>query len=148
MGIFWTKRARPCGRGQPDGKLRDTESYPGGARRPTNGWPDATWALERGWCKNLITGCRLRVEVPHRQHQKGKRLHVRIDLNLPGKEIIVKREPAVSPRPRMRATTPTTKPPHADLRLVIHEASKAAGRRVQDFARSQQGRIKAHQLSS
>ncbi|HYM07714.1 MAG TPA: HPF/RaiA family ribosome-associated protein [Terriglobales bacterium] len=95
-----------------------------------------------------ITGCRVAVEVPHRHHQKGKRLHVRIDLNLPGKEIIVKREPAASPRPRMRATTPTAKPPHADLRLVIHEAFKAAGRRVQDFARRQQGRIKVHQLSS
>ena len=95
-----------------------------------------------------INRCRVAVEVPHRHHQKGERLHVRIDLNLPGKEIVVKREPAVSPRPRMRAATPATKPPHADLRLVIHEAFKAAGRRVQDFARRQQGRIKVHQFSS
>src|SRR5271169_1871362 len=40
-----------------------------------------------------IIGCRVAIEVPHRHHRKGKPLHIRIDLTLPGKEIVIKREP-------------------------------------------------------
>lgn len=97
---------------------------------------------------NRIAACRVAVEVPHRHHQKGKRPHVRIDLRLPGKEIVVKREPVVNPRPRMRAAIPARKLPHADLRLVIHDAFKAAGRRVQDYSRRQQGQVKSRPLNS
>lgn len=99
-----------------------------------------------------ILGCRVAVEVPHRHHSKGKHPHVRIDLSLPGKEIIVKREPAVFPRSCATGARfesrriPGT--PHADLRLVIHDAFRAAGRRVQDFARRRQGRVKAHEVSA
>src|ERR1019366_930785 len=42
-----------------------------------------------------IIGCRVAIEVPHRHHKKGKPLHIRIDLTLPGKEIVIKREPVV-----------------------------------------------------
>ena len=42
-----------------------------------------------------ITDCRVAIEVPHKHHRKGKPLHVRIDLKVPGKEIVIKREPMV-----------------------------------------------------
>ena len=32
-----------------------------------------------------ITACRVAIEVPHRHHKKGKPIHIRIDLTLPGK---------------------------------------------------------------
>ena len=100
-----------------------------------------------------ILGCRVAVEVPHRHHLKGKHPHVRIDLSVPGTEIVVKREPAVFPRSRTTgarlAPRPAPgKPPHADLRLVIHDAFRAAGRRLQDFARRRRGRIKTHETSA
>ena len=99
---------------------------------------------------NQIMGCRVAVEVPHRHQKKGKPLHVRIDLTLPGKEIVIKREPVPSNRSRMAAQAASSgelpaKSPHHDLHLVIHDAFKAAGRRVQDFARCQRGSVKKHE---
>jgi ribosome-associated translation inhibitor RaiA len=39
-----------------------------------------------------ITGCHVAVEVPHRHHLRGALYHVRIDLTLPGGELVIKRE--------------------------------------------------------
>jgi hypothetical protein len=99
-----------------------------------------------------IIGCRVAVEVPHRHHKKGKPLHIRIDLTLPGKEIVVKREPVVIHRSPVNGEAAALSPvlakvPHPDLQLVIHDAFKAAGRRVQDFARRQRGKVKKHQAA-
>lgn len=97
-----------------------------------------------------ITGCRVAIEVPHRHHKKGKPLHIRIDLTLPGKEIVVKREPVWTHRAPVNGEAVASShvqinPPHADLQLVIHDAFKAAGRRVQDFSRRQRGQVKKHE---
>ena len=40
-----------------------------------------------------ITSCRVIVEAPHRHHHKGKTFHVRIDLSVPGKEIVINHVP-------------------------------------------------------
>jgi ribosome-associated translation inhibitor RaiA len=40
-----------------------------------------------------ITVCRVAVEAPHRHHRHGRRYHVRIDLIVPGHEIVVARDP-------------------------------------------------------
>ena len=95
-----------------------------------------------------ILSCRVAVEIPHRHHRKGKQCHVRIDLTLPGKELVVKREPAAINKSRRTKAALAGKvlkvEPHHDLRLVIHDAFKAAGRRVQDFARRHRGDVKNH----
>jgi ribosome-associated translation inhibitor RaiA len=100
---------------------------------------------------NRITACRVAVEIPHRHHRKGKQCHVRIDLTLPGKELVVKREPAPSSRSRRTraalAGIVKKMEPHHDLRLVIHDAFKAAGRCVQDYARLHRGKVKNHRPS-
>jgi hypothetical protein len=95
-----------------------------------------------------ILGCRVAIEVPHRHHRKG--LHVRIDLTLPGKEIVVKREPVAYGRKLPVEAISTSRRTHAkssnaELELAIHDAFKSAGRRVQDFARRQRGDVKRHQ---
>jgi ribosome-associated translation inhibitor RaiA len=41
-----------------------------------------------------VTGCRVVVEQPHKRHRKGKHFHVRIDLTVPGTELVVGRDPA------------------------------------------------------
>lgn len=97
-----------------------------------------------------IIGCRVAVEVPHRHHKKGKPLHIRIDLTLPGKEIVITREPVAMRRDPMKretgaASNGISKKPHRDMEMVIHEAFKSAARRVQDFARRQRGEIKKHE---
>jgi ribosome-associated translation inhibitor RaiA len=98
-----------------------------------------------------IMSCRVAVEIPHRHHRKGKQCHVRIDVTLPGKELVIKREPAASSRSRktraVLAGKATKVEPHHDLRLVIHDAFKAAGRQVQDFARLHRGDVKNHQAT-
>jgi ribosome-associated translation inhibitor RaiA len=100
-----------------------------------------------------IIGCRVAIEVPHRHHRKGKPLHIRIDLILPGKEIVIKREPVANHRkPVSREVAASSHAPgkasHADLQLIIHDAFKSAGRRVQDFARRQRGEVKRHRAVS
>lgn len=40
-----------------------------------------------------LTSCRVIVEAPQRRHHKGKLYHLRIELGLPGKELVVSRNP-------------------------------------------------------
>ena len=95
-----------------------------------------------------IMSCRVAVEIPHRHQRKGNQWHIRIDLMLPGKELVIKREPGASSRSRITKAAMAGKvskiEPHHDLRLAIHDAFKAASRRVQDYARLNRGDVKTH----
>jgi ribosome-associated translation inhibitor RaiA len=42
-----------------------------------------------------ITSCRVIVEIPHRHHTLGEQFHVRIELGVPGGEIVVRHEPSL-----------------------------------------------------
>lgn len=98
---------------------------------------------------NRVMGCRVAIEVPHRHHRKGSPYHIRIDLTVPGEEIVVKREPSLSHRARQLGETEikkrlAVKTPHKNLRAAINDAFRAAGRRLQDYARRQRGDVKSH----
>ena len=98
-----------------------------------------------------VMGCRVTVEVPHRHHRKGSPYHIRIDLTVPRGEIVVKREPSLSTRARQLGEREIKKQtevriPHKKLRQAINDAFKAAGRRLQDYARRQRGDIKSPTL--
>lgn len=98
---------------------------------------------------NRIMGCRVAVEMPHRHHKRGRPYHVRIDLTVPGEEIVIKREPSLSLRVRRLGDAEIKKrleleTPHKNLRLAINDAFKVAGRRLQDYARRQRGDVKSH----
>ena len=95
-----------------------------------------------------LMGCRVAVEVPHRHRRKGRAYHIRIDLTVPQGEIVVKREPTQNARVRHLGERRISKHaetniPHKDLRTAITDAFKAAGRRLQDYARRQRGDIKS-----
>jgi len=99
---------------------------------------------------NRIMACRVTVEIPHRHHRRGTRYHVRIDLTMPGGELVIKREPSLSKRLRLLGETVLAKQlevdtPHKSLRLAIHDAFKVAGRRLQNYARRQGGYVKNHE---
>jgi ribosomal subunit interface protein len=79
-----------------------------------------------------ITSCRVAVEAPHLHRQKGQLYHVRIDLTVPGREIVVKRDPAAHQE-------------HQDLYLAIRDAFRAARRQLQDYVRERRGLVKAHE---
>lgn len=98
-----------------------------------------------------IKGCRVEVGSPHRHHRQGSPYHVRIDLTVPGGELVIKHEPSLRARARQSGEPELKKhfeisAPHKQLRQAIDDAFKAAGRRLQDYARRQRGDVKHLEL--
>lgn len=79
-----------------------------------------------------ISGCRVVVEAHHRKHRKGKIYHVRIELTVPGAEVVVSRDPELDHA-------------HEDVYVAIRDAFDAARRQLEDIARVQRGDIKRHE---
>lgn len=80
-----------------------------------------------------IISCRVVVESPHRRRQKGKLYDVRIDIGVPGKEIVVNH---VGPKNHA----------HEDVYVAVRDAFNAAARQLEDHARKVRGEIKAHEV--
>lgn len=76
-----------------------------------------------------ITSCRVIVEAPHRHKNKGLLYNVRIDLTVPGSELVIKREP------------------HEDIYVAVRDSFDAARRRLEELARRQRGQVKQHEAS-
>lgn len=104
-----------------------------------------------------ITSCRVIVEAPHRHHHKGKAFQVRLDLSVPGREIVINRAPkrlsaAKSAEGRqvekdlVENHRPSKHAAHEDLYVAIRDAFNAAGRKLQDHMRRQSGAIKLHEV--
>ena len=74
-----------------------------------------------------IMSCRVIVEAPHRHHHKGKAYQVRIDITVPGGEIVVKREK------------------NEDLYVAIRDAFDAATRKLEGHTERQRGDVKIHE---
>ncbi len=64
-----------------------------------------------------IVSCRVVVEQAARHHQQGKPFNVRIDLGVPGKEIVVDRQE------------------NEDAYVALRDAFDAAKRQLEDYAR-------------
>jgi len=73
-----------------------------------------------------IIACRVMVETPHRRKNHGTLYNVRIDLTVPGGELVVKREP------------------HEDVYVAIRDAFDAARRQLQSYSRRRRGAVKVH----
>lgn len=69
-----------------------------------------------------LTGCRVVVEEQHRPNHAGGRFRVRIDMQIPGHDIIVTREPP---------TDAVAEDPHA----AVRDAFDAARRRLEETIR-------------
>ncbi len=96
-----------------------------------------------------ITSCRVMVEAPHRHHKHGHHYHVRIELGVPGKELVVKREPSLHSAQAQAGAGEWKKhleahPEHKDIYIAIHDAFKQARRQLQDYARRMRGKVKLH----
>ena len=78
-----------------------------------------------------IIACSVVVEARHRRHRQGKLYRLRIDLKIPDREIVVRRDPAEDHA-------------HEDLHVAIRDAFDAARRQVQDHARTMRGDLKLH----
>jgi cold shock CspA family protein/ribosome-associated translation inhibitor RaiA len=78
-----------------------------------------------------IIACSVVVEARHRHHRQGGLYHVRIELIVPEREIVVRRDP-----PEHHA--------HEDLRVAIRDAFDAARRQLEDHVRAMRGDVKTH----
>jgi len=74
--------------------------------------------LER-FCPELMS-CRVVVEAPHRRHHKGNLYHVRVDLTVPGEELVAGRDPA-------------ERHSHEDVHVAVRDAFEAARRQLQEY---------------
>lgn len=73
-----------------------------------------------------IMSCRVVVEMPHQHKHQGKVFNVRIDIGVPGSEIVVNRDQ------------------HEDVYVALRDAFDAAKRKLEDYARKLHGEIKVH----
>jgi cold shock CspA family protein len=70
-----------------------------------------------------IMGCRVDIEQISQHHHQGRLYRVRIDLTVPGGEILINRDPGMDHR-------------HEDVYVALHDAFDAARRRLEDHVRS------------
>jgi ribosomal subunit interface protein len=73
-----------------------------------------------------IMSCRVVVEMPHQHKHQGKAFNVRIDIGVPGSEIVVNRDN------------------HEDVYVALRDGFDAAKRKLQDYARRLHGETKTH----
>lgn len=82
-------------------------------------------ALERFF--SPIIRCRVTLEGPGKRHRRGGPYEARIDLRVPGGDLLVERQRA------------------EELQAAIHQAFNAARRQLEDYARRQRGEVKRHE---
>ncbi len=85
--------------------------------------------LERHF--DRITSCRVLIEEPHLHQHKGKLFHVRIDITVPGGELVANRSPGDNHA-------------HEDVYVAIRDAFNAIERQLEDHAQKKKGRVKNH----
>jgi cold shock CspA family protein/ribosome-associated translation inhibitor RaiA len=96
---------------------------------------------------STIMGCRVIVELAQRHHETGNRYHVRIDLTVPGEEIVVAHEASLYATAQDTDLKKSRKqdepdPARKHVRVAIREAFDITRRRLQDYARRQRGAVK------
>lgn len=78
-----------------------------------------------------IVGCRVVIAAPHRRQHKGTLYSVRVDLTVPGEEIIINRDHHLSHA-------------HENVYIALCDAFHAARRVLEDHVRRARGQVKAH----
>ncbi len=80
-----------------------------------------------------IMSCRVAVEALHKHHRHGNRYHVRVDVTVPGSELVSSREPEEHHA-------------YTDVYVAIRDAFDAVRRQLDGYGRRQSGQIKAHAI--
>ncbi len=74
-----------------------------------------------------IQRCRVVVEMPHRHHHQGRLYAIRVDLTVPGRELVIGHDPSQDHA-------------HEDVYVAIRDAFEAAKRQLQDYVRRERER--------
>ena len=80
-----------------------------------------------------IISCRVVVQAPHKHHRRGTHYHTRIHLHVPRGEIVVTREPPLNKA-------------HEDVFVAVHDAFRAARRKLEERVRQHTGRVRAREV--
>src|SRR5450759_3368878 len=81
---------------------------------------------------NGIISCRVAVEAQHKHHQHGNHYHVRVDVTVPGGELVASREPDEHHS-------------YTDVYVAVRDAFDAIRRQLEDYGRRQSREVKAHE---
>lgn len=81
-----------------------------------------------------IMSCRVVVDLEHKHHQQGKLFSIKLDITVPGKEIVVDRHSEQHHA-------------HEDPYVAVRDAFDAAKRQLEDYVRKTRGKVKAHETS-
>ena len=96
-----------------------------------------------------ITSCRVLVEAPHRHHLHGESFHIRIELRVPGKELVVAHEPTLRHEEQSESHKHLeVKGPHKNVYLAIRDAFKAMRRQLQEYVHCLRHEVKTHHPSA
>jgi len=68
-----------------------------------------------------VVGCKVVVEEPHRHHRTGRQFHVRVDVSVPGRDIVVSNDPGDAKA-------------HEDAYVAVADAFDAAHRQLLTYA--------------
>lgn len=97
-----------------------------------------------------ITSCAVVIEAPHgHKNHHGEPFHVRIELGVPGKELVVTHSPSVrrmldkEEEARVRKNH-EVEGPHKDLYVAIRDAFLAMRRQLQDYVHLLRHEVKTH----
>ena len=82
-----------------------------------------------------MIGCRVAVELLHRQHRTGNLYDIRVEMEVPGGELVVSHAPH---HPREKFAQPT-------LQASLRDAFKVAERRLIDYKQQLSGEVKLHE---
>lgn len=93
-----------------------------------NKWVDK---LDRAY--PTIMTCRISVEAPSKKKRHGGLYHTRIDMRLPGREVLVNRNPDLHHS-------------YTDAYVSIRDAFKSAQRQLEDVVKRRQEKVKSHEL--
>ena len=88
-----------------------------------------------GVLSDRIQSCRVVVDSPHRHHHQGKVFNVKVQLGLPGEDVVVDME-----RPQRDG--------HEDVYVVLRDAFDAAKRQLQQRMSSLRGDERRHEKLS
>jgi len=76
-----------------------------------------------------LVGCHVVVEMPHKHHAQGNLFNVRIELLVPGRQLVVNRDLS------------------QDVYVALRDAFDAAGRQLEEHARKERGDTKHHEAT-
>lgn len=74
-----------------------------------------------------IVGCNVVIEMPHKHRHQGNFYNIRIEIKVPGGEVVVNRDVA------------------EDIYVALRDAFDAASRALDDYGRKQRGDVKHHE---